>query len=369
VIYQREWAVPAWLLGLAFSAYAFTLLLAIVTVGSLSDYVGRRKVVAGALVVEIVAMLLLAVAPSIAVVLVARLLQGLATGVAITTLSAALSDLSPRRNRQLGATFASVAPLIGLTVGALGSGIAIQLSASAATGVYSTLVALLLIGLVLVAATPTTITPVAGALRSLIPEVHVPTHSRPAFVASGFLNVAVWLSSGLSLGLVGQINRDVFDLRAGLVNGGTIALLMGTASVTVLVSRRTQVRTSGVVATIVLGVASILIAAGVLGVALPLYLVGTALAGVGVGLGFGGYIRLLAPTAAPAERAGLFAAMYTVSYLTFGLPIVVAGLVLPALGATSVVVAYCAITVVAAALGLQSIARFRGPVPTAPGRG
>ena len=60
VVYQAAWGFAAWLLTFAFAVYAVTLLLALLTVGSLSDHIGRRPVLIGALILQVVAMVLFA---------------------------------------------------------------------------------------------------------------------------------------------------------------------------------------------------------------------------------------------------------------------------------------------------------------------
>ena len=47
-----EWGFPVWLLTIAFAIYAIALLAALLIAGSLSDYIGRRPVLIGALAVE-----------------------------------------------------------------------------------------------------------------------------------------------------------------------------------------------------------------------------------------------------------------------------------------------------------------------------
>src|SRR3546814_18852031 len=56
-----------------------------------------------------------------------------------------------------------------------------------------------------------------------------------------------------------------------------------------------------------------------------LLFVGTVLAGTGFGTGFLGALRTLLPVAQPHERAGLMAAFYILSYLSFSLPVFIAG--------------------------------------------
>ena len=63
-----------------FAVYAVALLLALVTVGALSDHVGRRPVLGAALVVALLAMGVFVSVDNVSWLLVARAVQGLATG-------------------------------------------------------------------------------------------------------------------------------------------------------------------------------------------------------------------------------------------------------------------------------------------------
>jgi MFS family permease len=69
---QQEWGFPVWLLTIAFAIYAIALLAALLIAGSLSDYIGRRPVLIGALGIEAAAMLIFLFAPDIGWVIAAR---------------------------------------------------------------------------------------------------------------------------------------------------------------------------------------------------------------------------------------------------------------------------------------------------------
>jgi MFS family permease len=71
------------------------------------------------------------------------------------------------------------------------------------------------------------------------------------------------------------------------------------------------------------GVALVLMA--VHSASLPLFFVGTLVAGCGFGAGFLGALRSVVPLALPHERAGLMSAYYVLSYLAFCLPSLLAG--------------------------------------------
>ena len=55
-VYQQEWGFSATLLTVVFGAYALALLTALLTAGRLSDHIGRRPVIALALLLQSVAM-------------------------------------------------------------------------------------------------------------------------------------------------------------------------------------------------------------------------------------------------------------------------------------------------------------------------
>ena len=87
----------------------------------------------------------------------------------------------------------------------------------------------------------------------------------------------------------------------------------------------------------------------------PLYLLTVAIAGAGFGTCFYGVTRSVTPLVALHERSELFATLFTLSYLSFGLPVVIPGLVMPYAGLMLTITAYGAVIVVfSATAGLMS---------------
>ena len=80
-IYEANWNFPASMVTLAFGVYAIALLLTLLIVGSLSDHIGRRPLLIGALALELVSMLVFLVSPSITWLVAARVIQGVARAV------------------------------------------------------------------------------------------------------------------------------------------------------------------------------------------------------------------------------------------------------------------------------------------------
>ena len=121
-VYQDHLHFSAAMLTAIFGVYAVSLLAALLTVGSLSDYLGRKPVIFAALLLNIVAMLLFIVADSTSCLLAARALQGFATGTATAVLGATLLDTDRVRGPMLN----SLAPMLGMASGGLGSGLLVS---------------------------------------------------------------------------------------------------------------------------------------------------------------------------------------------------------------------------------------------------
>src|SRR3974390_574620 len=90
--YQEHFGLTPFMITIIFAAYVLSLLLALLTVGSLSDSVGRRPAILAALTANIVAMIVFMTAGSAAALIVARMVQGFANGLAITTVAATILD-------------------------------------------------------------------------------------------------------------------------------------------------------------------------------------------------------------------------------------------------------------------------------------
>src|ERR1700687_488213 len=70
--YQELFGLTAFTITIIFAAYVLCLLLALLTVGSLSDYIGRRPAILAALTLNILAMIVFMTAGSAGALIVAR---------------------------------------------------------------------------------------------------------------------------------------------------------------------------------------------------------------------------------------------------------------------------------------------------------
>jgi MFS family permease len=97
-------------------------------------------------------------------------------------------------------------------------------------------------------------------------------------------------------------------------------------------------------------------------------LAGTAVAGLGWGPAFLGAYGTIVALASPEDRAGLIAAIFTVGYLAFSIPAVIAGVATSHYGLHKTALVYSSIVAVLAATAAASLAVRRTRAGRATGR-
>ncbi len=326
--YQQVFGLSPVVLTIVFSAYVFSVLAALLTVGTLSDYIGRRKVIFGALLLNMLAEAMFIEAGSAAWLVAARIVQGFATGTAITTLGATILDT----NRVRGPLLNSITAFLGLAAGALGAGALVAFGPDPARLVYAILLVISALLALVLWQMPETAAGKPGALASLRPHVRVPAHLRPTLLQVTPVNIAAWALGGFNLSLMPSLVRVATGIASPFTGAVVVAALMFTAALAVVAMRN---RTADQA----LGLGTPALAAGVLMILVAVHaemaaamLAGASVAGFGFGASFSGLFRKLLPLAAPAERAGLLSAFYVQSYLAFSLPAILAGIAAPRLG-------------------------------------
>ena len=137
-LYQESMHLTPFWITIVFSVYVASLLAGLLTVGGLSDYVGRRPVILAALLLNAAAMILFAEARDVGQLILARAVQGLCVGTGTTALGAAILDT----NRARGPLLNSVTPFVGMTAGSLGTAALITFAPDPLHMVYEVLLGL-----------------------------------------------------------------------------------------------------------------------------------------------------------------------------------------------------------------------------------
>jgi MFS family permease len=358
-VYQAQFGFSSTTLTAIFAVYVLALLASLLTVGRLSDYLGRRPVLTVALVVEAAAMAVFLDAHGVTALFAARLVQGLATGAAIGVLGAYLLDLQPATGSRLGSLVNGAAATGGLGVGAVLSGVLIQYAPHPTRLVFAILIATFLVLALVTTVLPETVTPKPGAIAALRPQVSVPAPARRAFGRAVPTMTSTWMLGGLMLSVGGSLLTRLFGQHNHAVVGLVIGLFAGTAAIASVLLRDHTPETMERRGTATLFAGALLLVLALAIESLPVFVAAAVIAGSGFGPAFLGAFRTLSQLAEPHQRAALISAIYVVSYLAFSIPALIAGLLITDEGLRSTALGYTVVVTLVAAATLARAATTR----------
>jgi MFS family permease len=360
-VYQAEWKFSAITLTAVFAIYAFFLLVGLLFFGSLSDHLGRRRVISVALFGNAVVCALFLTAHGVGQLFVARALQGVAVGVGTSAIGAALIDLQPEGSG-LAPVVSTAGPLWGLAAGGLGASALVQYGPSPARLVWWLLLGASFVGGLGILTIPETSVGRPGVLASLRPSVGIPPQARSTFATTAPILVAPWALNGFYLSLGPSLAGEVLRSRNLLWGGLVIFILAGFGGLASVVFRARPATTTMMTGCIALVAGAAITFAAVATASAVAFLIGTGVAGIGVGITFLGSFRVLSALASPGQRASLISVIFICSYTAFSIPVVIAGVATSHFGLHRTALVYSAVIAALVGLALLSLL-LRGRAP------
>jgi len=248
------------------------------------------------------------------------------------------------------------APATGLAAGALGSSLLVQYAPAPLRFVYWILLAMCILGIALTLGIREPGQRRDGALASLKPEAGIHAAARRTFITGLPCLIACWALGGFYLALAPSVAATMVQSRNAVVGGSVIFMLTGVGAISTLLLRKSSppVAMAGGCLLLTAGVAGTvgsIAADSVTGLFL-----GTAVSGIGFGIGFLGVFRMLSALAPPEGRAAMITAIYIVSYLAFSLPVIAAGIAATHAGLHDTALVYGSAVAVLALLAAISMA-------------
>src|SRR5262249_25702731 len=330
VLYERQMGFGPLGVTVVFAAFVVGTVLVLLTLGDLSDHIGRRKVLAIAVASAAVATALFLVATGAGLLITARIVGGLAAGFVTGTAAAALAELQPRGDRRAAAVAASGSNMTGLGAGPLAAGIFAQYVTMPTRSVFWAYLGLCALALAAVAPIPAT---VAGPDRVIKvgPRLAAPPGMRAAMLGTCLGAFAAFSTLGFFGSLVPTFLHGILGVHNLALIGATSCLIFITAAVSQAASARLPARRS-----MSAGLPSLLICLAALesalyAKALWLFLAG----GIAAGLIFRGGLTELNRLAEPRHRAAVVSTFFAACYLGMGVPAVLTGLISQLAGAVN----------------------------------
>ena len=301
VLWQGPFGFGNATLTLIFAIYAIGTLLSLLLLAPLSDQLGRRPALIAALGVGAVSTGLFLAADSVALLLAARFVSGIAAGITTATATAALRELEPGSRARRASLTATAANMGGLGLGPLLAGIVVEYGSDPLKLVFWIYLGLLVLALLGVLSSSETVArPERLVLRPR--GLSLPEGARAEFAIAAGVVFCAFTVLGLFSSLVPSFLASSLHEQNHAIAGAIVAAIFLTATATQLVLFRVSPTDALSAGLLVLLVGLALIELGLWTGSLGVFLGGTVVSGLAIGLSFMGSVATVNRIAAPEQR-------------------------------------------------------------------
>lgn len=364
-LYQDELGFGDTVVTLFLGCYVVALVPSMLSLGQLSDRVGRKRVLLIAIATLAAAQLILISEPPLWGLLVARAIQGVAAGAFFGTCTAFLVDAAPSGRRGFASVLGSISIRLGLGLGPGIGGVIARYADQPLRLPFELHLVALAAASVIVATLPETVT--ARSLRPLSLRLEVPAAERAVFwrvlVPSGAL-FSLFDGVALSLIPVFLVRTLGVDDYALVGAAGFLVLVSGALSQIALPRLRPDRAIGWGLASA--SAASLGVVASAPAESAGLALAAVAATGAAAGLVFKGGLDLCTQIAPVEDRGKLISSYYVACYLGgFSVPLLLIGALADLMGLTAALAVLSGLAVLGAAwtwaVGLRSLSGLGAP--------
>ncbi|WP_458084182.1 MFS transporter [Streptomyces malaysiensis] len=330
-LYQREFGFSSFMVTVIFAVYAAGVIVALLLLGSVSDFIGRRPVMLAALVLSALSAVCFLLARGLPELFAGRTLSGLSAGLATGTATVTVIELAPPSRHRAATLLATGANLGGLGVGPLLAGVLAQYAPAPLKLVFVVDLVLVAVAAAVVLALPETVR--TRSRPPLRPQrLRVPKEMRSTFAAAAMAGFAGFATLGLFTSVSPTFLSEV-EGESNLAVAGAVAFSVFAASIAgQVLGRRLGPGWSlpGGCAVLVAGMAAIAVSLAI--ASLALLVLGAVVAGTGQGLSFHAAVRVVTERSPADRRAEVTSALFVLMYLAISIPVIGVGALTVAVG-------------------------------------
>ena len=313
---------------IVFAAYAVAVALSLFLAGHLSDWYGRRRVIAVGMALNVLAALVFLAWPKVPGLLLARVSSGLGIGVVTATATVWLAELDaarrPTPSQRRAQIIAAAANLGGLGLGGLIAGVLAQWAGHALTLPFVVLGGVMVLALLAISFVPETHRPSSPRPHYRPQRVSVPPGSRARFFAAAVGAAITFAIFGLITSLAPSFLSGTLQQPSRALAGAVSFAMFAVAAVaqTLTGARPPQQLLARAIPALLTGVGLLTLAVWLPTPSFGLFLVGDLVAGAGGGLMFKGAIGTVSEVSLPERRAEALAGLYLAAYLGLAGPVI-----------------------------------------------
>ncbi len=325
-IYKEQIGFNELVLTLVFGIYFVGAILALLFLGRTSQQVGRKAVLFGAVGVALASTLALIFARGLPLLFVGRLLSGVSVGWALPAATAYAAELHGGQDAQpRSAELSTVVQMAGLGSGPLLAGLLAEFAPWPTVLPYLVFIGLLAVFAALL------LRPAESIREREALDFHARVGVKAekwgdflGLAATGFCTFAM---VGLFTSVAGLVLKERLGISSHAIDGAVAFELFLFGAVAELLARRGNTDRLIVAALVVIPAGLVPLMLGVVNRSTFWFLTGTAVAGIGVGLGFGTTLAALSALSGKEDRTALLGSYFLVTYTAAVLPVVGIGAV------------------------------------------
>ncbi len=361
-LYERRDHFSTLVVTVVYAVYAVGVIASLFLGGHVSDWVGRKRVLVPALLVNVASGVIFLLAPSLPGLLVARIVCGVSVGLTTATATAYLSELqvgrfrggAPRSGR-LAQIVAAAANLGGIGVGPLVAGLLAQYAPRPLVLPFVIFGVALIVLAVLVAVSPETALRPDPAPAWRPQRVAVPAQVRRTFFAATSAGLAAFAVYGVFNSLAPGFLADTLHQGSFALAGAVAFAAFASGALAQIALGRAGVPTTLRTGLLVLIPGLALLAGGMWVPSLAMFVIGGAITGAGAGLIFRGALAAAGSTAPPEARAEVLAGYFLGAYVGLSVPVVGLGVATQFAPARDVMLVFVVIVAVAITICTRAV--------------
>lgn len=360
-VYRATEGVSTLQVTMAFASYAVGVVLSLFLAGHVSDWVGRRRILLPALLLEIVAAVLFLTWVALPGLLVARLVNGLGVGLVTATATAHLAELHaaarPDAGPRRAGVVATAANLGGLGLGSLAAGVLAQVAPAPLRTSYVVFLVLLVVVTLALLVVPETVTPPAEKVAYRPQRVAVPAEARTRYAGAATAGFAAFMVCGLFTSLAPSLLASI-GWHSPVVAGAAAFMVFTAAAVAQVVLGHLAPAEQLRIGLALTAVGVVVLGVGVLASVAAVFLIGGFVAGAGGGLLLKGALGTAIGLSAPERRGEATAGVFLAAYLGLTVPVLGIGLATAAgVGLEAAVASFAVATLAVLAVATTTLRR------------
>ncbi|MFC4241748.1 MFS transporter [Gryllotalpicola reticulitermitis] len=367
VLYQQQDHFSSFMITVIFAVYAVGVVLSLFLAGHISDRFGRRRIIAPAVLLNVLAMLVFMSSHALVLLLVARFLSGLGIGMLTATATAHMTELHqtahPTRSSRRAEAVSTAANMGGIGAGPLIAGLLAQFAPEPLLTPYLVLAFLLVVGLLALVTVPESVAFTDSSWRYRPQRVVVPPESRAAYIGAALTGFVGFAMFGFFSALVPTFLAGQLHLTSHVLAGGVSFIAFGSCALFQVVTSSWPRHLQYLIGTLVLAAGIVLVSVGIAAAALPVLLIGGFVAGGGAGTTFKAAIGTVVGIAPANARGEALAGIFLVSYIGIAIPVVAVGALLLVVSTLVAVLSFGALLLVLLAAVSVLLARVGAFAP------